>query len=112
MDSSTINYEYHEVVELIRRKKRLDKSSNLILILQIDEFQTENYWTVTLLRAIRSILVLVEYRTLIIPICTGTAPSKISKLGESTFSITQYVMTNIHLSPMNFDDSMKLFVMF
>ncbi|CAG8678998.1 7163_t:CDS:1 [Funneliformis mosseae] len=63
----------------------------------------------TLLRIIKSILVQVKYRTLIIPICTSTALSKIENLDNSAFSITQYEMTNINLSLMNFKDSMSLF---
>ncbi|CAI2188724.1 15931_t:CDS:2 [Funneliformis geosporum] len=106
---STKGYDYDEVVELIRKEKKLDEPITLIIVLQIDEFQTGNYWTVTLLRIIRSILVQVTHRTLIIPVCTGTAPSKIANLGEYTFSITQYAMANINLSPMNFEDSMSLF---
>ena len=54
-------YDYHEVVKLIRRERGLDESRNLILFLQIDEFQTGNYWTITLLRVIRSILIQVKY---------------------------------------------------
>jgi hypothetical protein len=103
------DYDYDEVVELIRREKKLDASITLILVLQIDEFQSGIYWTIILLRIIKSILVQVKYRTLIIPICTGTAPSKIENLDNSAFSITQYRMTNINLSPMNFKDSMSLF---
>jgi hypothetical protein len=100
---------YEEVIKLIGREKGMDiesdKSVTLILVLQIDEFQSGNYWTITLLRVIKSILIKVEYRTLIIPICTGTASSKITNMGGSALSITQYSMTNINLSPMNFKDS-------
>ncbi|CAB4485432.1 unnamed protein product [Rhizophagus irregularis] len=70
--NSTEGYEYEEVIVLIHREKKLDEHSNLILVLQIDEFQSGNYWTITLLRTIKSILVQVTLRTLIIPICTGT----------------------------------------
>jgi hypothetical protein len=77
--------------------------------LQIDEFQTGVDWTIILLRIIRSILINIKYKTLIIPVCTGTAPSKIASLGETTLSITSYSITNINLSPMNFQDSMSLF---
>ncbi|PKY44600.1 hypothetical protein RhiirA4_458946 [Rhizophagus irregularis] len=103
--NNTKDYDYKEVIMLIRKEKKLDKHNSLILILQIDEFQSENYWTITLLRAIKSILIQVIPRTLIIPICTGTTPSKIANLGDSTFSISQYTMTNINLSPMNFENS-------
>jgi hypothetical protein len=108
--------DYDEVIRLIGREKDMDiesdESITLILVLQIDEFQSGNYWTITLLRVIKSILIQVEYRTLIIPICTGTAPSKITNLGDSAFSITQYTMADINLSPMNFEDSMRLFKLF
>ncbi len=108
--------DYDEVIRLIGREKDMDiesdESITLILVLQIDEFQSGNYWTITLLRVIKSILIQVKYRTLIIPICTGTAPSKITNLGDSAFSITQYTMANINLSPMNFEDSMRLFKLF
>ncbi|RIA96857.1 hypothetical protein C1645_871831 [Glomus cerebriforme] len=100
---------YDQVIKLIYKEKKLDDSITLILVLQIDEFQTGNYWTTTLLRIIKSILVQVNYKTLIIPICTGTTPSKIENLDDSAFNITQYGMKNINLSPMNFEDSMSLF---
>ncbi|RHZ68602.1 hypothetical protein Glove_294g172 [Diversispora epigaea] len=70
---------YDEVVEFIRKEKKLDTSVNLILFLQIDEFQFENYIT-----------------------------SRHKKYTTS-FSVTDYTMGNVNLSPMNFEDSMSLF---
>nr|CAG8442905.1 13164_t:CDS:2 [Entrophospora candida] len=60
-------------------------------ILQIDEFQTGNYWTITLFRVISSIVVLEKFKTLIIPICTGTAPSKITNLDNSQFNKSSFI---------------------
>nr|CAG8437424.1 12307_t:CDS:2 [Entrophospora candida] len=60
-------------------------------ILQIDEFQTGNYWTITLFRVISSIVVLAKFKTLIIPICTGTAPSKITNLDNSQFNKSSFI---------------------
>src|ERR1043165_3248229 len=91
--------DYDEIIKLIRKEMKLDQDALLVLILQIDEFQISTYWTVTLLRVISSIVN--TNKTLIIPVCTGTAPSQISDFGDSIFSVSQYRTTNIHLSPMN-----------
>ncbi|CAH1756608.1 11610_t:CDS:2, partial [Entrophospora sp. SA101] len=66
-------------------------SVTLILVLQIDEFQTGNYWTITLFRVISNIVVLAKFKTLIIPICTGTAPSKITNLDNSQFNKSPFI---------------------
>src|SRR5437016_1602193 len=104
---------YYEIIELIRKEMKLDQDALLVLILQIDEFQNSIYWTVTLLRVIAKIVK--TGKTIIISVCTGTAPSQILNLSDNKSSIisaSQYQITNFHLSPMNFDDSAKIFNLF
>src|SRR5437764_15064664 len=89
---------------------RLDQNARLVLILQIDKFQISTYWTVVLLRVIAGMVA--TGNTFIVPVCTGTAPSRISDLGDnssSTISLSsQYKTTNLHLSLMNFSNPKKI----
>ncbi|KAF0522607.1 hypothetical protein F8M41_015499 [Gigaspora margarita] len=101
--------DYDDVINLICKEKNLKNAESLVLILQIDEFQSANYWTVTLLRIISSLLL---KGTLIIAICTGTTPSQIVELGDDQsckISASQYKTINLHLSPLDFEDSIQLF---
>ncbi|RIB06911.1 hypothetical protein C2G38_2252945 [Gigaspora rosea] len=101
--------DYDDVINLICKEKNLKNAESLALILQIDEFQNANYWTVILLRIISSFLL---KGTLIIAICTGTAPSQIVELGDDQsykISASQYKTINLYLSPLDFEDSIQLF---
>ncbi|GBB98415.1 hypothetical protein RclHR1_03220008 [Rhizophagus clarus] len=97
--------DYGEVIKLIRKEMKLDEDALLILILQIDDFQISPYWTITLLHVISTI---VKYKnTLVIAVCTGTEPSQIENLGRPIHCITQYNIMDIHLPPMNFQESLE-----
>ncbi|CAG8832559.1 16729_t:CDS:2, partial [Gigaspora margarita] len=92
--------DYDNVINLICKEKNLKNAESLVLILQINEFHSANYWMVTLLRIISSLLL---KGTLIIAICTGTTPSQIAELGDDQ-------SCKISASHENkFDDSSKIY---
>src|SRR5688572_23976149 len=100
---------YKKITKLFCKKMKLDQHALLVLILQIDEFQISTYWAVTLLRIISRIVD--TNKTLIVSVCTGTAPSQISDLSNNRSSIisaSQYKTTNINLSPIGFSESEKI----
>ncbi|CAB4409993.1 unnamed protein product [Rhizophagus irregularis] len=101
--SETMNYE--EIIKLIRKEMKLDRDSLLVLILQIDEFQFSSYWTTTFLRIIADIVE--TDNTLIITVCTGTAPSQISSL--DIICASQYRTAKLNLPPMNLSESSQTF---
>ncbi|CAG8771043.1 8617_t:CDS:2, partial [Gigaspora margarita] len=101
--------DYDDVINLICKEKNLKNAELLVLILQINEFHSANYWTVTLLHIISSPLL---KGTLIIAICTSTTPSQIAELDDDRsckISALQYKTINLHLSPLDFEDSIQLF---
>uniref|UniRef100_U9TT51 Uncharacterized protein n=1 Tax=Rhizophagus irregularis (strain DAOM 181602 / DAOM 197198 / MUCL 43194) TaxID=747089 RepID=U9TT51_RHIID len=101
--SEIMNYE--EIIKLIRKEMKLDEDALLVVILQIDEFQFSSYWTTTFLRIIADIVE--TDNTLIITVCTGTAPSQISSL--DIICASQYRTAKLNLPPMNLSESSQTF---
>ncbi|CAB5387424.1 unnamed protein product [Rhizophagus irregularis] len=96
---------YKDIIYIIRKNLNLDRDSLLVLILQIDEFQFSSYWTTTFLRIIADIVE--TDNMIIITVCTGTAPSKISAL--DIICASQYRTAKLNLPPMNLSESSQTF---
>jgi len=79
----------------------------------LDEYQRDEYFIAVILRYISSLVSNVKVKglkVLIIPICTGTAPTKIQNLNNpdpSHLNMTNYIVYDVYMSPMDMEASLN-----
>ncbi|CAG8486380.1 23024_t:CDS:2 [Cetraspora pellucida] len=103
--SSAINLQ--TVLLAIRYSCQMPEQSKLLILLQLDEYQRDQYLLTVILRFISTLVSdedIKRLNVLIVPICTGTAPTKIEESGD--LSVTDYKIYDIHVSPMDMKASL------
>ncbi len=98
------------VLQAIRQSCSIEPQQKLLILLQLDEYQRDEYLIANILRYSSQLVTdkqVCDLNTLIVPICTGTAPIKLrdyDNLGH--FSVTNYNVHDVHMSPMDIEKSL------
>ncbi|CAG8575010.1 3325_t:CDS:2, partial [Ambispora gerdemannii] len=98
------------VLLAVRQFCQMLEKTKLLILLQLDEYQRDQYLTTVILRFISTLVSdakVKQLNALIVPICTGTAPTKIEELDNPGHpSVTNYMIYDIHMSPMGMKASL------
>ncbi|CAB4432427.1 unnamed protein product [Rhizophagus irregularis] len=100
-----------DLVTVLRAiRQSYSESKKLLILLQLDEYQRDEYLIANILRYISQLVVNNQVRVLkilIVPICTGTAPIKLQVGNPGYLSVTDYSIYDVHMSPMDIEKSFK-----
>ncbi|CAI2188168.1 17625_t:CDS:2, partial [Funneliformis geosporum] len=98
------------VLQAIRQSYH--KSKKLLILLQLDEYQRDEYLIANILRFTSQLVAdqqICDMKILIVHICTGTAPIKLQEFDNPEHhSVTDYNVYGIHMSPMNIEKSLNI----
>ncbi len=107
--SSTFNL--ITVLQAIQQSCSIESRQKLLILLQLDEYQRDEYLIANILRYTSQLVankLVCDLKILIVPICTGTAPIKLREFDNpGHLSVTDYNVYDVHMSPMDIEKSLN-----
>ena len=98
------------VLQAIRQSCSIEPQQKLLILLQLDEYQRDEYLITNILRYSSQLVTdkqVCDLNILIVPICTGTAPIKLRDYDNpGHLSVTDYNVYDVHMSPMDIEKSL------